>query len=180
MSILYVLKFSALSVQTTFLVSTTCAFHSHLTVLTPEVMCLLLCHHFLPRNLDIWTETVRACCMPPASLCHPIILSLFSPEQMWGVIWFTGTHDIRSTLREHTSTHSDDITSMHFSQSSSSSSECSHHLLLSGSTDRLICILNADKPEEDEAALYVGNVGSSITQVDCMPSHAACRQAYGL
>ena len=78
------------------------------------------------------------------------------------------------------STHSDDITSMHSSQSSSSSSsEHLHHLLLSGSTDGLIYILNADKPEEDEVALYVGNVGSSITQVDCMPSHATCQWVYG-
>jgi WD repeat-containing protein 89 len=77
-------------------------------------------------------------------------------------------------LRKHTSTHSDDITSVHFSQSSASS-ERSHHLLLSGSTDGLVCISNADEPDEDEAALYVGNVGSSISQVDWMPSRAARR-----
>ena len=76
-------------------------------------------------------------------------------------------------LRKHTSTHSDDITSVHFSQSSSS--ERSHHLLLSGSTDGLVCISNADEPDEDEAALYVGNVGSSISQADWMPSRAARR-----
>jgi len=73
-------------------------------------------------------------------------------------------------LRKHTSTHSDDITSVHFSRSSS---EHSRHLLLSGSTDGLVCISNATEQDEDEAVVYVGNLGSSISQVGWMPGRAA-------
>ena len=58
---------------------------------------------------------------------------------------------------------------MHFSRSSSS--EDSRHLLLSGSTDGLVCISNAEEPDEDEAVMYVGNVGSSVSQAGWMPGH---------
>lgn len=77
-------------------------------------------------------------------------------------------------LRKHTSTHSDDITSVHFSRpsaSASSADEHSRHLLLSGSTDGLVCISNAKEQDEDEAVVYVGNLGSSISQTGWMPSH---------
>jgi hypothetical protein len=60
---------------------------------------------------------------------------------------------------------------VHFSRSSSSSG----HLLLSGSTDGLVCISNAAEPDEDEAVVYVGNLGSSVSQADWMPSRAAAR-----
>ena len=78
-------------------------------------------------------------------------------------------------LRKHTSTHSDDITSVHFSRSSPSSStaaddERSCHLLLSGSTDGLICVSNAKEQDEDEAVVYIGNLGSSISQTGWMMS----------
>ncbi|KAI9466692.1 WD40 repeat-like protein [Lactarius psammicola] len=63
-------------------------------------------------------------------------------------------------LRKHTSTHSDDITTVSFSRSS----ERSRNLLLSGSTDGLVCISNAEESDEDEAVLHVGNLGSSISQ----------------
>jgi hypothetical protein len=65
---------------------------------------------------------------------------------------------------------------VHFSPSSSSSSSSSGHLLLSGSTDGLVCISNAEEPDEDEAVVYVGNVGSSISQVGWMPGRAAARK----
>lgn len=73
-------------------------------------------------------------------------------------------------LRKHTSTHSDDITSVHFSRTSS---ERSRDVLLSGSTDGLVCISNADEEDEDEAVVYVGNLGSSISQAGWMPRRAA-------
>jgi len=73
-------------------------------------------------------------------------------------------------LRKHTSTHSDDITSVHFSFSTDDSERSrSRHLLLSGSTDGLVCISNAKEQDEDEAVVYVGNLGSSISQTGWMP-----------
>lgn len=63
-------------------------------------------------------------------------------------------------LRKHTSTHADDITTVNFSRSS----ERSRNLLLSGSTDGLVSISNAEESDEDEAVLHVGNLGSSISQ----------------
>ncbi|KAF8271720.1 WD40 repeat-like protein [Lactarius quietus] len=63
-------------------------------------------------------------------------------------------------LRKHTSTHSDDITTVSFCRSS----ERSRNLLLSGSTDGLVCISNAEEYDEDEAVLHVGNLGSSVSQ----------------
>jgi len=77
-------------------------------------------------------------------------------------------------LRKHTSTHSDDITSVHFSRpSSSTADERAPRLLLSGSTDGLVCISNAEEQDEDEAVVYVGNLGSSISQTGWMPSRRA-------
>jgi hypothetical protein len=46
----------------------------------------------------------------------------------------------------------------------SRSPERSRNLLLSGSTDGLVCISNAEESDEDEAVLHVGNLGSSISQ----------------
>lgn len=46
----------------------------------------------------------------------------------------------------------------------SRSSERSRNLVLSGSTDGLVCISNAEESDEDEAVLHVGNLGSSISQ----------------
>ncbi|TCD66828.1 hypothetical protein EIP91_000906 [Steccherinum ochraceum] len=60
-------------------------------------------------------------------------------------------------LRVHGSTHSDDITAVHFSKTQGS-------VLLSASSDGLVCTSNADEPDEDEAGLHVGNAGSSIAQ----------------
>ncbi|KAH9180037.1 WD40 repeat-like protein, partial [Lactarius sanguifluus] len=63
-------------------------------------------------------------------------------------------------LRKHTSTHADDITTVNFSRSS----ERSRKLLLSGSTDGLVSISNAEESDDDEAVLHVGNLGCSISQ----------------
>jgi hypothetical protein len=32
-----------------------------------------------------------------------------------------------------------------------------------------VCISNAEEPDEDEAVVYVGNVGSSVSQAGWMP-----------
>lgn len=65
-------------------------------------------------------------------------------------------------LRAHTYTHSDDITAVHFLRSPQSSSI--RNVLLSISTDGLLCTSNADEPDEDEAGLQVGNWNCSVAQ----------------
>ncbi|KAF8876287.1 WD40-repeat-containing domain protein [Gymnopilus junonius] len=65
-------------------------------------------------------------------------------------------------LRAHTSTHSDDITTLSFA--SSKDPETNNNILLSGSTDGLLCTSNADEDDEDEATIQVGNWGCSVSQ----------------
>ncbi|PCH41338.1 WD40 repeat-like protein, partial [Wolfiporia cocos MD-104 SS10] len=60
-------------------------------------------------------------------------------------------------LRTHSSTHSDDITAVHFSRVNNST-------VLTISSDGLLCTSNADEPDEDEAGLHVGNWGCSVAQ----------------
>jgi len=62
-------------------------------------------------------------------------------------------------LLAHTSTHSDDITALHYLRSSSTVPT-----LLSVSSDGLISISNAEEEDEDEAVLNVSNWGCSIAQ----------------
>lgn len=62
-------------------------------------------------------------------------------------------------LRKHTSTHSDDITSVQFSPNSSSSA-----VLLSASTDGLVALSNPNEDNEDEAVLNIGNWGCSVAR----------------
>ncbi|KAF5321773.1 hypothetical protein D9619_001185 [Psilocybe cf. subviscida] len=61
-------------------------------------------------------------------------------------------------LRVHESTHSDDITTLSFAP------EGKGNILLSGSSDGLLCTSNADEDDEDEAVIQVGNWGCSISQ----------------
>ncbi|KAH8113298.1 WD40 repeat-like protein [Phellopilus nigrolimitatus] len=61
-------------------------------------------------------------------------------------------------LRRHSSTHSDDITAVHFAHSGSTAA------LLSASTDGLVCTSNPLEEDEDEASLSVGNWGCSISK----------------
>ncbi|TFY69458.1 hypothetical protein EVJ58_g390 [Rhodofomes roseus] len=68
-------------------------------------------------------------------------------------------------LRIHSSTHSDDITAVHFSRTSP------RHLL-SGSSDGLLCTSNADEADEDEAGLHVGNWGCGIAQAGWIHTRA--------
>ncbi|KAJ8094499.1 hypothetical protein AAF712_013834 [Marasmius tenuissimus] len=63
-------------------------------------------------------------------------------------------------IRTHSSTHSDDITALHFQSSTSPSP-----LLLSASADGLISTSNAEEDDEEEAGMHVGNWGCSVAQV---------------
>ncbi|OCH95967.1 WD40 repeat-like protein [Obba rivulosa] len=66
-------------------------------------------------------------------------------------------------LRTHSYTHSDDITALHFCRPSSGA-PAAGNVLLSASSDGLVCTSNADEEDEDEAGLHVGNWGCSIAQ----------------
>ncbi|KAJ3748832.1 WD40-repeat-containing domain protein [Lentinula detonsa] len=72
-------------------------------------------------------------------------------------------------LRTHTSTHSDDITAVHFSPSRPG-------VLLTASSDGLISLSNSDELDEDEAVINVGNWGCSISQAGWLSngSHIWC------
>ncbi|KAG2127714.1 WD40-repeat-containing domain protein [Suillus bovinus] len=65
-------------------------------------------------------------------------------------------------LRVHSSTHSDDITAVHFLKNCPSPT--SGQILLSASTDGLISTSNSAEDDEDEAVLNVGSWGCSISQ----------------
>ncbi|KAG2755716.1 WD40 repeat-like protein [Suillus brevipes Sb2] len=65
-------------------------------------------------------------------------------------------------LRVHGSTHSDDITAVHFVKNSPS--PISGQILLSASTDGLVSTSNSAEDDEDEAVLNVGSWGCSISQ----------------
>lgn len=71
-------------------------------------------------------------------------------------------------LRIHSSTHSDDITALHFLKPDSPSTPHASHTLLSASSDGLLCTSNADEEDEDEATLRIGNWGCSIAQAGWM------------
>ncbi|KAF8514876.1 WD40 repeat-like protein [Hysterangium stoloniferum] len=60
-------------------------------------------------------------------------------------------------LHTHSSTHSDDITTLHFHPTMS-------HVLLSASTDGLLSTSSAAEPDEDEAIQEVANWGCSISR----------------
>ncbi|KAI5124881.1 hypothetical protein M0805_007311 [Coniferiporia weirii] len=61
-------------------------------------------------------------------------------------------------LRRYSSTHSDDITAVHFARGGST------NVLLSASTDGLLCTSNPLEEDEDEASIDVGNWGCSISK----------------
>ncbi|EKM82104.1 hypothetical protein AGABI1DRAFT_126452 [Agaricus bisporus var. burnettii JB137-S8] len=62
-------------------------------------------------------------------------------------------------IRTHSSTHSDDITTLSFHPSA-----FSPPLLLSGSSDGLLSISNAIEDDEDETVIHVGAWGPSVSQ----------------
>ncbi|CAG8507602.1 6280_t:CDS:2 [Acaulospora colombiana] len=66
-------------------------------------------------------------------------------------------------LYMHTSTHSEDITSLSFKPTLTDS-----NLILSGSSDGLVCISDSHQSDEDEACLHVANSGASIARTGWM------------
>lgn len=73
---------------------------------------------------------------------------------------YTRCRDVRnSTAPTHisTSAHSDDITSLSYHPSTP-------HLLLSASTDGLLCTTDAREVDEDESTVDVGNWGCSVAK----------------
>ena len=93
-----------------------------------------------------------------------------APIYYWCVIWLKNVSSIESELlcrdprnpaaplRTHSSTHSDDVTAVHFSKPPGS-----EVLLLSVSCDGLICTSNPYEDDEDEAGIHVGNWGCSVS-----------------
>lgn len=104
-----------------------------------------------------------------------LLLDLFCPEKMHSfttgipvfsflISTFSVSYDRdprqpSTPIRSHTSTHSDDITSLSFFPQNSA-----RNILLSASTDGLLCTSFADEDDEDEAIIQVANWGSSISQ----------------
>ena len=88
-------------------------------------------------------------------------------EHGWVIILMNVSRDPRNPvtpLRSHASTHSDDITAVHFANNTISSGDHNHNVLLSASTDGLLCTSNAREDDEDEAGRHVGNWGCSVAQ----------------
>ncbi|KAG7096614.1 hypothetical protein E1B28_004031 [Marasmius oreades] len=70
-------------------------------------------------------------------------------------------------IRTHSSTHSDDITCLHFQKQTTQI----RNLLLSASSDGLISTSDADEDDEDEAVIHVANwLGCSISQAGWLSS----------
>jgi WD repeat-containing protein 89 len=63
----------------------------------------------------------------------------------------------------HTSTHSEDITCLSFRPTLTDA-----NLILSGSSDGLVCISDSHQSDEDEACLHVANTEASIARVGWM------------
>ncbi|KAG1780452.1 WD40-repeat-containing domain protein [Suillus placidus] len=76
-------------------------------------------------------------------------------------------------LRVHGSTHSDDITAVHFLKNCPSPT--SGQILLSASTDGLVSTSNSAEDDEDEAVLNVGSWGCSISQAGWIRDSSANR-----
>jgi hypothetical protein len=79
--------------------------------------------------------------------------------------------DIRNPaapLRSHSQTHSEDITVVKFAPAAHDGGR----LLLSASSDGLVCTSNPDEQDEDEAGVHVGNWGCSIAQAGWITGYA--------
>ena len=66
-------------------------------------------------------------------------------------------------MRKHSSTHSDNISTLHYLKSASR-----ENILLSASTDGLITLSDANEDDEDEAIIRVANWGCSISNAGWM------------
>ncbi|CAL1701580.1 unnamed protein product [Somion occarium] len=78
------------------------------------------------------------------------------------LLLYWDTRNPAAPRRMHSCTHSDDITAVHFLKSHAGRSY--PNILLSASTDGLLCTSNPDEDDEDEAGLHVGNWGCSVAQ----------------
>ncbi|KIY45980.1 WD40 repeat-like protein [Fistulina hepatica ATCC 64428] len=78
------------------------------------------------------------------------------------VIYYWDPRQPTTPLRTHSSTHSDDVTGLHFSASG--------RALLSGSSDGLVSISSAFENDEDEAVEFVANWGCSVSQLGWAPA----------
>ncbi|TEB29398.1 WD40 repeat-like protein [Coprinellus micaceus] len=112
------------------------------------------------------------------------------------VISFFDPRNPSKPLREHTSTHSDDITVLEFApkgyvlpraddsddESGPSGNESgTGEYLLSGSTDGLLNISKANEEDEEEAVLFTANWGCSIAQAGWIyPSSSNRRLGWGV
>jgi WD40 repeat protein len=79
--------------------------------------------------------------------------------------------DLRSPaapLRTHSQTHSEDITVVKFAPAG-------ERLLLSASSDGLVCTSNPDEQDEDEAGVHVGNWGCSIARAGWIEAKGGAR-----
>lgn len=105
-----------------------------------------------PRETSATTRPLPRSCLP---LTRSVSL-LFSRDP----------RSPAAPLRTHASTHSDDITALHFYRPppGGAPSSAGPSLLLSASSDGLVCTSNADEPDEDEAGVHVGNWGCSVAQ----------------
>ncbi|KAL5527208.1 hypothetical protein ACEPAG_5999 [Sanghuangporus baumii] len=79
------------------------------------------------------------------------------------VILYWDPRNPAAPLRRHTSTHSDDITAVHFAQHGSAIT------LLSASSDGLLCTSNPLEEDEDESNTGVANWGCSISKAGWLP-----------
>ncbi|KAF8900022.1 WD40-repeat-containing domain protein [Mucidula mucida] len=77
-------------------------------------------------------------------------------------IFFWDPRQPATPLRTHASTHSDDITVLHFGP---------ENTLLSASSDGLISLSNGNEDDEDEAVVTVANWGCSVAQAGWMPGY---------
>ncbi|KAM5534876.1 hypothetical protein V8D89_011431 [Ganoderma adspersum] len=75
-------------------------------------------------------------------------------------------------LHTHSSTHSDDITAVHFYRPATSSALNNGNTLLSVSSDGLVCTSNANETDEDEAGIHVANWGCSLAQAGWLHDRA--------
>ena len=113
-----------------------------------------------PRETSATTRPLPRSCLP---LTRSVSL-LFSRDP----------RSPAAPLRTHASTHSDDITALHFYRPppGGAPSSAGPSLLLSASSDGLVCTSNADEPDEDEAGVHVGNWGCSVAQAGWLHDRA--------
>ncbi|KAI0069102.1 WD40 repeat-like protein [Artomyces pyxidatus] len=92
------------------------------------------------------------------------------------VIAYWDPRNPAAPLRTHASTHSDDVTALHFLRSSSP--VAGYTSLLSASSDGLLSISNAEEDDEDEAVVHMSNWGCSISQVGWVPQSGALTRVW--